>query len=245
MVDGNPLYKKRARDLCTPDFVIGQDSIGENNPNDFYVDVQEVTGGPWDIKKRKSPLFNKENPVRVASEKLRDLEFGYKNRQRILINENNPELLKAIFKPIHRKSHKYGQRKRQSSKFGLISVQSPIYELDRQVHFNKLRWSVFESIIQLGIKEKDLHVIVDLRNKILTGEKKGLIPITASFKSDTWCFWAILGVNECAGQCIFLINQNGIERYKDEADEVISWINNIGMSKDLIFLKELEEAFNN
>jgi len=246
-VDGNPKYQKRAKGLCTPDFIIGKNSIGDNDPDDFYIDIQEVTGGPWDIKKKKSPLFKHGNPARIAEENLRDSEVGYENAQRVAINEFSPEILKAIFKPINKKSHKYGQRKRKSSKFGLISVQSPTHGLDRKLHYSKLIWSVFESIIielrQLGVNQKELSLINNLRNQVLSGQKDGLIPISLPFKNNTWCFWALLGVNYYYGQCIFLVNQSALKRYEDDTDEVISWVNKLSMSEGFSFINELEQIF--
>ncbi|WP_052131690.1 hypothetical protein [Vibrio coralliilyticus] len=63
-VDGNPDYERLEPGLLTPDFVIFSNKLGENDPNVFYVDVQEVTGGPWDLKSKGNPIIGNPNPLR-------------------------------------------------------------------------------------------------------------------------------------------------------------------------------------
>jgi len=233
-VDRNPAYKAREKGLFTPDYVIWQDHIGDNDPNDFYVDVQEITGGPFDATISHISELNHYNPVRDAIEKIRELPAVYANRQTILINEYNPEILKAIFQPILKKSEKYGNGKRASSRFGLISVQSPGNEMASMVHFKKIVYTILTNLVEFlqgRAPEKAVKSVYETKIRILEDRQNGLIPFLLPFNSDCWCFWAIIRPI-LPQQCLFLVNSTGLERAKQQKeDQATQWLEKIAVGK--------------
>lgn len=244
-VDGNSLYTHRASNLCTPDFILGKDKISDgNNPTDFYVDVQEITGGPWDVKKKSNPFFSEGSPVRKMWEYGKLHKPTEENPVRIPLIETNPDVLKAIFNPLRKKSAKYGLKKRNSARFGLISVQAPSNNFDETLHLKTLQATVFKSITrkikQGGAEWKYIEQMEAMFFLVLLDRIKGLFPIAAPFIEDTWCFWAIISTTSGEGNCTFIINTTGLKKAKSlQKDAVTRWVEKISVRKTFSYIEKL------
>ncbi|MBE8558823.1 MULTISPECIES: hypothetical protein [Vibrio] len=213
-VDENPKYENIAPGILTPDFIIFSDTLRGNHPDDFYVDVQEVTGGPWDLKGEGNHLIGKPNPMRENTLKVKE---NNKLVQRYIVNESNPDVLKAIFMPLKKKSKKYGAKKRKSSKFGLISVQGNFQDIAHELHFSKLLWHTMENVIDFmkvsSYSNDEIHKFMDLRLDIMNHKKEGVIPLFLPF-DECWCFWALLGSKSYNGLCLLVVNTTALEKLK-------------------------------
>jgi len=244
-VDGNPKYKQWPDGLLTPDFIIFGDELHENDPDDFYVDVQEVTGGPWDIKSKGNKIIGETNPAR--SSYTNSKQSSSENPHSLMINENDPVIIEAIFKPLNKKRKKYGSTKRISSKFGLISVQGYKNDIDYILHFSKLIWHTFEVIIdslkQNRASNKEIESVMDLRLDIISHKKKGLITIYFPYQSKDWCFWALLGSVSFEGLCVFIINSTVLDSIKNTPE--YDWLVSFSKTPNLQFINELNREMKN
>ncbi|AQM66653.1 hypothetical protein Vca1114GL_00130 [Vibrio campbellii] len=239
-VDGNPAYEKLEPGLLTPDFVIFSEKLGENDPDVFYVDVQEVTGGPWDLKGKGNPIVGTPNPLREGMLKTKE---DRNHVQRVMINEDNPKVLKAIFNPLKEKSKKYGTKKRQSSKFGLVSVQGGIQDIAYETHFQKLLWHSMEVVINFmksnGYTINDIHKFMDLRLEIMGHKQEGVVPLFLPFPDEKWCFWAILGSKSYQGLCLLIVNTVALDELKGSAE--YDWLLSFTKGQNFMFSERLNQ----
>lgn len=244
-VDGNPKYKGWPDGLFTPDFIIFDEELHENDPSDFYVDVQEVTGGPWNIKSKGNKIIGETNPVRASYANSEN--SSKENPNSFMVNEYDPAVIEAIFKPLNKKRKKYGSTKRISGKFGLISVQGYKNDIDYILHFSKLIWHTFEVIIeslkQNGSTKQEVESIMDLRLDIISHKKKGLITIYFPYQSKDWCFWALLGSVSFEGMCLLVINSTVLETLKNTQE--YDWLISFSKKPSLPFISKLKSNMKN
>jgi len=224
-------YKKR-KDWLTPDFVIFKEELKKNDPEDFYVDVQEVTGGPFDLKKEK--MFGKyPNTIREKAMNSHDV---------IMITEDSKEILDAIYKPFHKKRKKYGNSKRKSPKFGLISVQGFEHNPAYLKHFltlvdNNIR--AIENLFLYAKNDKAVEQLKNLKLEILKGEK-GLITIVVPCEGEDWIFWCLLGNIAYEGFGLMIINANSLQKIEGTPEH--KWLLNLIENPRLEFLDKLKEG---
>lgn len=218
-VDENPIYKleiKRRNKknlleaMLTPDFVTGTEPIKANDPEDFYIDVNEITEGVWGNFNDEKNKFPQGNPIKKMYEELNNKNFTSDNPYRLLINESQPELIHSLYKQMISKSKKYSSKRNGSNRFGLISVLAKENFHIAQIQYQKLIISIFEDMFEpFFSKNSTSDTCEQLRtiklNFLNPGHKTGFIPITCPFEGN-WCFWMIVGTSTYEGDCLFLVN---------------------------------------
>lgn len=218
-VDENPIYiqeiKRRNRKnqltaMLTPDFVAGAEPIEANDPEDFYIDVNEITEGVWGNFNEEKNKFPQGNPIKKMYQELNDKNFTSDSPYRLLINESQPDLIHSLYKQILSKSKKYSSKRNGSNRFGLISVLAKDGFHIAQVQYQKLIISIFEDMLESFFsKNSTPEVCEELRtiklNFLNPGHKTGFISITCPFEGD-WCFWMIAGTSAYEGDYLFLVN---------------------------------------
>lgn len=208
-VDGNPIYKRRNA-MLTPDFVAGIEPIKANNPEDFYIDVNEITEGVWGNFNDENNKFSHGNPIKKMYQELNDNNFTSDNPYRLLINESQPDLIHSLYKQINSKSEKYSSKRNGSDRFGLISVLAKNKFHIAQMQYLKLIISIFEDLLEpFFLKNSTIEGCEELRTIKLDflnpGHKTGFIPICCPFEGN-WCFWMIVGTLSYSGDYLFLVN---------------------------------------
>lgn len=207
-VDGNPIYKGR-KAMLTPDFVVGIEPIKVNNPEDFYIDVNEITEGVWGNFNDENNKFPHGNPIKKMYQELNDNNFTSDNPYRLLINESQPDLVHSLYKQINSKSEKYSSKRNGSDRFGLISVLAKNKFHIAQIQYLKLIISIFEDLLEpFFLKNSTIDTYEELRTiklNFLNPGKTGFIPICCPFEGN-WCFWMIVGTLSYEGDYLFLVN---------------------------------------
>lgn len=218
-VDGNSIYlpeikrrnkKNHLSAMLTPDFVVGIEPIKANNPEDFYIDVNEITEGVWGNFNDENNKFPQGNPIKKMYRELNDNNFTSDNPYRLLINELEPDLIYGLYKQINSKSEKYSSKRNGSDRFGLISILAKNKFHIAQIQYLKLINSIFEDLLEpFFFKNSTIESCEELRaiklNFLNPGYKTGFIPICCPFEGN-WCFWMIVGTLSYEGDYLFLVN---------------------------------------
>lgn len=228
-VDGNPIYKPRNA-MLTPDFVAGIEPIKANNPEDFYIDVNEITEGVWGNFNDENNKFSHGNSIKEMYRELNDNNFTSDNPYRLLINESQPELIYSLYKQINSKSEKYSSKRNGSDRFGLISVLAKNKFHIAQMQYLKLIISIFEDLLEpFFLKNSTIEACKELRSIKLDflnpGHKTGFIPICCPFEGN-WCFWMIVGTLSYEGNYLFLVNSRVLNNLPID-NPVAIWIKKI------------------
>lgn len=238
-IDGNPVYdaeikrrnkKKHLAQMLTPDFVVGQQPVEANDPDDFYIDVNEITEGVWGNFNDEKNKFPAGNPIKKMYQELNDNQYTSDKPYRLLINEGQADLVQSMYTQIKSKSDKYSKKRDGSKKFGLVSVLAKDEFHIAQIHYQKLLISIFDDMLIPFFKGQSVDSVCEqLRNIKLTflnpGQKAGFVPIVAPFEGD-WCFWIIAGTTAYEGDCLCLVNSNVLSTLPQN-DPVAVWIKNI------------------
>lgn len=227
-VDGNPIYKKMPTGVFTPDFLIsGNSTEKQNRPYDFYVDVQEITEGSWDIRRKE--VNGRKNFVREAAEKLSKSPPGYENRIILPFNEYDEKLINQVLNPLRKKSEKYASKERkESNKFGLVSVQSHIDRVDVNFHFGQLTWIAFH---HLFLKNPADLIKTDpnfIYQRWMKEDTNFVLPIRVCLKKKKWVFWIIAGYGQNYGKCLIFINVCAFKKAaKLGNDKALEWMDEL------------------
>lgn len=239
--DGKKEYERNGG--LTPDFVIFKDILRENHPDDFYVDVNEVIGGAYHLKRKVLDKTGTLNPFREESIKTHN-NMGYIHK--IPLNFNLDEEFRGeLYNPFITKRKKYGDR-RSSGKFGLISVQgfenTPDYMKCFYTLLNENFDAIIGSLIKLGFKKDDVQKIKRLKIDVLSGRKRGLLTFYLPFEEKNWCFWAMLGSVSLKGTCIMIINSNVLKSLEGSME--YEWLMSLKES-NIEFIEQLENELKN
>lgn len=238
-IDGNPLYaaeikrrnkKKHLAPMLTPDFVVGHKSVAANDPEDFYIDVNEITEGVWGNFNDEKNKFPCGNPVKKMYQELRDNQYTSDKPYRLLINEEQADLIQSLYKQIKSKSERYSTKRGGSQKFGLVSVLAKDGFHIAQLQYLKLLTSIFDDMLIPFFQAQSVNSACDLlRNIKLSflhpGKKAGFIPIVAPFEGD-WCFWIIAGTTVYEEDVLCLVNSDVLSTLPPD-DPVTTWIKKI------------------
>ena len=201
-VDSDPDLRaeREAAELFTPDFVIGRDGISAgDDPMDFYVDVQEITAGVWNTSRERSPFFpSGSNPVKESDRRVLDGRATSDDPARVLINEFDPKIVRALQSPFTRKSKKYAEGREGSSLFGLIQAYLPSRRTDSRIHFTKLRWLMvygfLDQYVQRGYAGDSLDELRKSAGEATFGRawrNDGVRVLAAPFGEAPFCFHAV------------------------------------------------------
>jgi hypothetical protein len=237
-IDENPIYNKERKrlqrsktlqDMLTPDFVVGKGPVEANNPDDFYVDVNEITEGIWGNFNDNNPKFKSGNPVKKMLEATRDATpetYTSEAPYRMMINEYDPSLIQKLFLTIKSKAAKYSIKRNNSEKFGLISVLAEERHDIAMIQYTKLLISIFDDMLMPYLPSDSKEQVRKLKLEVLNPAcQKGIVPIQAPFEGP-WCFWAILGTGSYKGECLVLINNLVLDKLEIN-DPVSIWLRSL------------------
>ncbi|WP_075988950.1 hypothetical protein [Vibrio fluvialis] len=241
-VDGNPVYnelirlhqrRKSLKPMLTPDFVFGCHTIEANDPNDFYVDVHEVTEGLWGNFDDQNNKFRSGNPIKAMYEAIQSAPERYTSDRpyRMIVTETNPKLIGSLYENIKKKSEKYcTKRGGDTAAFGMVSVMSNNNPQITMIVFQKLLISIFDDMIVPFVqknypKEVQEHLLTLKRNICLVSGNPELSVMAFPFEGN-WTFWFLVGYGPYEGHNLLLVNQNGLARL-DKSTDVYIWLEHI------------------
>ncbi|MEQ5874616.1 hypothetical protein J3455_08605 [Pseudoalteromonas sp. NFXS39] len=226
-IDGQDKYKYLEDGLLKPDFIVGSRSFGENRPKDFYVDVQCITGGPWDITSKSNPYFENGSAPRNIWKSNAPYEVVDKAPKKNFYGDEQA-LKDAVWSTFSKKTQKYGLE-RNSPRFGLVSIAQSS-EIDSLMHLGNIVSDICHTLQRhVGNNDFAFNKIADLQMEFLTKQKTGVIPIVAPFDKDYWCFWIITSRYFPYGNCLFIVNTTGVSRSVKEFGNspVTNWLKQI------------------
>ncbi|HCH69416.1 MAG TPA: hypothetical protein DE042_02765 [Colwellia sp.] len=162
-IDDNPIYdveikrrnrKKHLSPMLTPDFVAGEQPVEANSPEDFYIDVNEITEGVWGNFNNERNKFPNGNPIKQMYQELNDNEYTSDKPYRLMINEGQADLVQSLYTQIKSKSEKYSTKRNGSKRFGLVSVLAKDGFHIAQIHYQKLLISIFDDMLIPFFKDR-------------------------------------------------------------------------------------------